>query len=84
MYFCRAFGQSLFVAFTFNEFEILDLKDTLGVMSIGILFGSGALLLAIALHTEEAGIVSLICTSDVVFAFIFQFIFLGDVPDIFR
>jgi len=50
----------------------------------GLLFFFGQTSLAVALQLEEAGPVSLVRTSEVVFAFIWQIVFLNVFPDIFR
>ncbi|ODN02168.1 hypothetical protein Ocin01_04506 [Orchesella cincta] len=61
-----------------------DLQDALLMMATGVVFFMGQTFLALALQFEEAGPVSLVRTSEVVFAFIWQFLFLKVSPDIFR
>jgi drug/metabolite transporter (DMT)-like permease len=59
-------------------------SDACLMLITGLLVFIGQTFLAIALQLEEAGPVSLLRTSEVVFAFIWQFLFLNIYPDTFR
>lgn len=52
-------------------------------ITLGIFSFSGQMLLTIAAQLEEAGLVAIARTVDVVFAFLWQIIFFGEIPNIF-
>lgn len=53
------------------------------VIALGLLSFSGQMLLTIASQLEEAGLVAIARTVDVVFAFMWQIIFFNEIPNIF-
>jgi len=53
------------------------------VIALGVFSFSGQMLLTIAAQLEEAGLVAIARTVDVVFAFVWQIIFFDEVPNIF-
>lgn len=57
--------------------------ERLLVIALGIFSFSGQMLLTIASQLEEAGLVAIARTVDVVFAFIWQIIFFNEIPNIF-
>jgi len=73
----------LAVSFGVFEFPRTGLEWGLLVGLIMFTWG-GQTALILALQLEQCGIVSLINSLDTCFAFIFQFIFLGVVPDKYR
>jgi hypothetical protein len=54
------------------------------LISLGMLVSVGILFTALAMQHEEAGVISLIRTSDVIFAFFWQFVLMNVLPDMFR
>lgn len=57
--------------------------ERLLVVALGLFSFAGQMLLTIATQLEEAGLVAIARTVDVVFAFIWQIIFFNEVPSIF-
>jgi len=57
--------------------------ETILVIALGVFSFSGQILLTIATQLEEAGLVAIARTVDVVFAFLWQIIFFNEVPNIF-
>lgn len=57
--------------------------ERLLVVALGIFSFSGQMLLTIAAQLEEAGLVAIARTVDVVFAFMWQIIFFNEIPNIF-
>lgn len=53
------------------------------VISLGVLSFSGQMFLTLAAQLEEAGLVAIARTVDVVFAFMWQIIFFGEIPNVF-
>ncbi|CAL8085262.1 unnamed protein product [Orchesella dallaii] len=60
------------------------LWDIFGTLGVGISWFLGNTFLALALQVEEAGIVSLIRTSEVIFTFCWQMLLLQIYPDLIR
>ncbi|CAL8085244.1 unnamed protein product [Orchesella dallaii] len=60
------------------------LWDIFGMLGVGISWFLGNTFLALALQVEEAGIVSLIRTSEVIFTFCWQMLLLQIYPDLIR
>lgn len=58
-------------------------SERLLVVSLGVLSFSGQMLLTIAAQLEEAGLVAIARTVDVVFAFMWQIIFFDEIPNVF-
>lgn len=58
-------------------------SERLLVVALGVLSFSGQLFLTIAAQLEEAGLVAIARTVDVVFAFMWQIIFFGEIPNVF-
>ena len=59
-------------------------QDTLLLLGVVLISFSGQLGIILGLKFEQAGPVALTRTCDAVFAFLFQFLFLGVVPDKYR
>lgn len=57
--------------------------ERLLAVALGIFSFSGQMLLTIAAQLEEAGLVAIARTVDVVFAFVWQIIFFNEIPNIF-
>lgn len=57
--------------------------ERLLVIALGLFSFSGQMLLTIAAQLEEAGLVAIARTVDVVFAFMWQIIFFNEIPNIF-
>lgn len=57
--------------------------ESLLVIALGLFSFSGQILLTIAAQLEEAGLVAIARTVDVVFAFLWQIIFFNEIPNIF-
>lgn len=57
--------------------------ERLLVVALGIFSFSGQMLLTIAAQLEEAGLVAIARTVDVVFAFVWQILFFNEIPNIF-
>ncbi|XP_021953469.1 solute carrier family 35 member G1 [Folsomia candida] len=78
--------ESIVLAVVFNTLEEFTTNQTswedIGIMStIGVAWAVGNLFLVLGLQVEEAGIVGLIKTSEVVFTFGWQWILIGLPPD---
>lgn len=58
-------------------------SERLLVVALGVTSFSGQMLLTIASQLEEAGLVAMARTVDVVFAFAWQILFFGEVPNVF-
>lgn len=57
--------------------------ERLLVVALGVFSFSGQMLLTIAAQLEEAGLVAIARTVDVVFAFVWQIMFFNEIPNIF-
>jgi len=80
-----AFGQSIILAFAFGEFQVpSDSMDIFAMASVGALMTGGNTFLVLALQVEEAGVVALIRTSEVIFTFFWQWVVVGVKPDSVR
>lgn len=58
-------------------------SERLLVIALGVFSFSGQMLLTIAAQLEEAGLVAIARTVDVVFAFVWQIMFFNEIPNIF-
>ena len=68
-----------------NGFSLPEgLEDSLLLVGVAGLSFVGQMSIILALKFEQAGPVALIRTCDVVFGFLFQFVFMGVVPNIYR
>jgi hypothetical protein len=75
----------LVLAFIFDKIEVpSSLLVTMSLISIGCLYSTGLILEAMALQNEEAGVIGLIKTTDVIFSFFWQFALIGMIPDWIR
>jgi len=54
------------------------------IIATAVLYFVGQALLTLALQVEDAGPVALVRTCEVVFAFMWQFLFLDVIPDVYR
>lgn len=61
-----------------------ELDDILKILGVAFLFFLGQAFITVALQYQDAGPVGLVRTTEVVFIFVWQFVFLGVVPDIYR
>ncbi|CAL8104295.1 unnamed protein product [Orchesella dallaii] len=76
--------QSFALIYFVGEFNMPgELFDSLFVAGVGILSFLGQIFTVFALKFENAGPVSLVRSCDVIFGFLFQFVFLQVAPDIF-
>lgn len=76
--------QSGIVAYSFNVFSIPNgLEDILLHCAVAIFSFIGQLCMILALKLEEAGLISLVLTTDALFAFPFQTILLQQNADLF-
>jgi len=77
--------QSAVMSQTLGHFSFpTGLYDSLLVAGLSILSFIGQMGIILALKSEQAGPVALVRSCDVIFGFLFQFIFLGVVPDEYR
>ncbi|ODM98051.1 Solute carrier family 35 member G1 [Orchesella cincta] len=65
------------------EYPSWNVEDWGLACIIGVLFFCGQLTMTLALQIEEAGVVSLVRTCDVLFSFVFQVMFLQQEANIF-
>ncbi|XP_054585333.1 solute carrier family 35 member G1-like isoform X1 [Eptesicus fuscus] len=73
--------ESIIILFVFGMWRLPNCGiERLFLLLIGLFGFGGQVFLTKALQIEKAGLVALMKTMDVVFAFIFQIIFLSDVP----
>lgn len=80
-----AFLSTLPFAIAFGYAGIPDSTwDLVGCLGVGALWALGNTFLVLALQVEEAGVVALIRTSEVIFTFCWQAIILGIMPDYIR
>lgn len=74
----------LFLAFE-DASSIIPTSEKSLFLELGLLSGFGAVAsINLALKLEDAGVVALVRSCDVIAAFMLQFIFLGVVPDLLR
>jgi drug/metabolite transporter (DMT)-like permease len=77
--------ESLIMCWTLSTFSFpQSTNDWILAGTIGILFFFGQMCFTLALQLEDAGPVSLARSCDVIFAYIWQFVFLNVVPDVYR
>ena len=77
--------ESVIFSQVLNGFSLPDgLEDSLLLVGVAGLSFVGQMSIILALKFEQAGPVALIRTCDVVFGFLFQFIFMGVVPNVYR
>ena len=76
--------QGVILALAFGVFVIPEVQDILGLMLSGLCLSLGMAFIVLALQEEEAGIVALIRTSELIFVFFWQWILLGTLPDMIR
>ncbi len=68
-----------------NVFKVPEgTKEILLMSALGLLALVGSSCIVFALKFEEAGTVSVVRMADVLYSFLFQFIFLNVVPDVYR
>lgn len=73
--------ECVIILFVLGEWKLPNCGiDRLFLLLIGLFGLGGQVFLTKALQIEKAGLVALMKTMDVVFAFIFQIIFLNDIP----
>ncbi|ODM95118.1 Solute carrier family 35 member G1 [Orchesella cincta] len=78
-----AFVSSIPFAIGFGKLEVPDNGwDIVGMLGVGVLWSLGNTFLVLALQAEEAGVVALIRTSEVIFTFFWQMVILHIYPDI--
>jgi len=77
-------AQAGILAVIFGKFEVPPLEETLVLCSSGVALSFAMAFLVLALQNEEAGVVALIRTSEVLFVFVWQLIVVGTLPDIYR
>lgn len=80
-----AFVSTLPFAIAFGKLEIPDSGwDLVGMLGVGCLWSLGNTFLVLALQVEEAGVVALIRTSEVIFTFFWQMVIVRVYPDLIR
>lgn len=80
-----AFVSTFPVAAAMGSLEIPDNPwDIVGMLGVGVLWALGNTFLVLALQHEEAGVVALIRTSEVIFTFFWQMVILKVYPDLIR
>jgi drug/metabolite transporter (DMT)-like permease len=80
-----AFGQSLVLSLAFGKFSLPESPgDAFALVSVGVLMAGGNTFLVLALQVEEAGVVALIRTSEVIFTFFWQWVVIDIKPDMLR
>jgi len=73
------------LAFACGVFELPQSGLEWGLLvALVLITWGGQTSLILALQFEQAGVVSLINSTDTIFAFILQFIFLSVIPDMYR
>ncbi|CAL8085232.1 unnamed protein product [Orchesella dallaii] len=78
-----AFLSSLPFAIAFGKMDLPENGwDIVGVVGVGVLWLFANMFLVLALQVEEAGVVALIRTSEVIFTFFWQMIILKVYPDL--
>jgi len=78
-------GQSLVLAYAFGVIELPQSSYDAGIFCVlGTLLVLGNTFLVLALQVEEAGVVALIRTSEVIFTFFWQMVILGVYPNAIR
>ncbi|CAL8085235.1 unnamed protein product [Orchesella dallaii] len=78
-----AFLSSLPFAIAFGKMDLPENGwDIVGVVGVGVLWFLGNMFLVLALQVEEAGVVALIRTSEVIFTFFWQMVILKVYPDL--
>jgi len=84
MYFW-CFPQSLILAVSFGELHVpQDWSEAFPMIMTGVLLSLASTFLVLGLQKEEAGVVALVRTSDVVITFFWQWVLLGETPDWIR
>lgn len=77
--------EALLLCSVANTFEIPHgLHDWILVLTIAFMYFVGQTFLTLALQLEDAGPVALVRSCDVIFAYVWQYLFLNVVPDLFR
>jgi len=81
-------AQCVILAFAFGQFELptrnSDMKEIIYLCGLAVLTFFAQSSIIIALKLEQAGPVSIVQSCDVIFAFLWQFVFLNVIPDYFR
>jgi len=73
--------QGFILSITFGYWEVAETNEIIGLSVVGLSLGIGLTCLVLALQVEEAGVVALIRTSEVIFVFLWQYIIVGTLPD---
>lgn len=84
---CFAFWGTLgcfFVSWIGQTLSIPSSDDIWKIVITALLFYLGQIFMTIALKYVDAGPVGLLRTTELVFVFLWQFLFLGVVPDVYR
>jgi len=76
--------QGFILSVCFGYWEVAETNEILGLSLVGLSLGTGLTCLVLALQVEEAGVVALIRTSEVIFVFLWQYIIVGTLPDWIR
>lgn len=76
--------QGVILSWAFGHLEIPPFDDILGLSISGLCLGLAMTFLVLALQNEEAGVVALVRTSEVIFVFFWQWVIVGTQPDIIR
>ncbi|OXA63751.1 solute carrier family 35 member G1 [Folsomia candida] len=74
--------QGVILSWAFGHLEIPPFDDILGLSISGLCLGLAMTFLVLALQNEEAGVVALVRTSEVIFVFFWQWVIVGTQPDI--
>jgi len=73
--------QGFILCWIVDALELPPLGDIIGLSLAGVCFGFALTFLVLALQLEEAGVVALVRTSEVVFIFFWQWVVVGTTPD---
>jgi len=77
--------QSIILSFALNVFVLPETSKDMGYAScLALVTFCAQTSIVVALKHEQAGPVAVVQSCDVIFAFIWQFIFLGETPNEFR
>ena len=76
--------QGVILSWFWGELKLPANEDIIGMSLAGLCLGSALTFLVLALQNEEAGVVALVRTSEVIFVFFWQWVIVGTYPDIIR